>query len=1033
MKRDRLPIALRALFLPLVMLLTLPFRVDAQDPRYWPTSGEKVGAPIRQGLHIEWSRSTFRNDSGYVLATWSDTRTGDRDVYAQLINPDGTMAWETSGRPIVVYPYRQEDPEVVAVNGGWIIAWIEFRTDSTGDVWAQKINMSGQPQWAADGVPVDTFIASAVNEVTVRAVHDGAGGAIIAWEDTRRGDLSDIYAQRILANGTRGWTQARAVTDAAGPQNGITADSDGNGGMIVAWNDSRNPSDQNIYASRITPTGLLPWGANGMCVACLPQRQSGVKVCPDGNGGAYVAWIDQRTGAQEDLYIQRINANGQIQFAENGALLCGATGDQLGVRVALSTNNGTPDGCIAVWEDVRRNGSTNEVYGQKVSLTGVMQWTQNGVLICGDGIDTRDGARLTSDLAGGLIASWEDTRGTNDWLQADLYAQRILANGAAAWPACGVLVADGAGQQIAPVLRTDEGDAVMVIYDDLRTGSQTLKFQKHSLATGARLLVAEGIAMVSGLDGDAERPLAVRLTPGRVAVVWMDSRYGNYGTALHYQILDNSGQIELGLDGDTLVPDNEGFPLRQQEKHRISHDGNRGFFVVWEDLRTGSKRIRVAHINSNGQLVSSRAGNLVFDGAGTTDQIEAYCTPDGAGGAYIAWSNYDAAYIIDVYVQRVNSACEPLWAEPVRLTLTPDDDILFGLTSNSDGCCIATWRAGEFGQFDVSGARICGDGSVSWNLPVCNAQNEQDNPDVAADGQGGAYFVWTDKRLPVREKDIYAQHITAAGTPSWTANGILVVSDTLIQERPKLAVNQNHEAYVIWEDFRTGSNLDLYGQKLSPAGSRLWPAGGKPVSLAGGDQEEAVMYIEWDQGLYIVWTDNRGYFPDVYGMHFDSLGTTAQNYWTADLGGVINDYYQWQSKPSMDHDGYAGVIVAWEDQRASGKEPLKNIWGQRVNDGTVAIRELPRAAIPAKAELSQNYPNPFNPITRFTFAVPATGRVEVAVFNTLGQQVASVVDGVMNPGVYEVDFNASRLASGVYFYRLQTGGFGDVKKMTLLR
>jgi len=86
---------------------------------------------------------------------------------------------DTAGRLVCDYPYRQEDPDVAAVNGGWIVAWIDFRTDTTGDVYAQKLDASGNLLWNATGVVVDSFLAPefcAVNEVTVRVVHDGQGG-----------------------------------------------------------------------------------------------------------------------------------------------------------------------------------------------------------------------------------------------------------------------------------------------------------------------------------------------------------------------------------------------------------------------------------------------------------------------------------------------------------------------------------------------------------------------------------------------------------------------------------------------------------------------------------------------------------------------------------------------------------------------------------------------------------------------------------------------------------------------------------------
>lgn len=86
-----------------------------------------------------------------------------------------------------------------------------------------------------------------------------------------------------------------------------------------------------------------------------------------------------------------------------------------------------------------------------------------------------------------------------------------------------------------------------------------------------------------------------------------------------------------------------------------------------------------------------------------------------------------------------------------------------------------------------------------------------------------------------------------------------------------------------------------------------------------------------------------------------------------------------------------------------------------------------------KFELSQNYPNPFNPSTQINFSIPKNDLVTLKIFNTLGQEVATLVNGKMKPGSYEVNFNASNLASGVYFYNLTAGSYTSTMKMILLK
>jgi mannose/cellobiose epimerase-like protein (N-acyl-D-glucosamine 2-epimerase family) len=99
---------------------------------------------------------------------------------------------------------------------------------------------------------------------------------------------------------------------------------------------------------------------------------------------------------------------------------------------------------------------------------------------------------------------------------------------------------------------------------------------------------------------------------------------------------------------------------------------------------------------------------------------------------------------------------------------------------------------------------------------------------------------------------------------------------------------------------------------------------------------------------------------------------------------------------------------------------------------TTGLSASPMRA-PAEFALEQNYPNPFNPATTISYRVPSAGRVTLAVFDMLGERVATLVDGTMEPGTYTATWNAGGASSGVYFYRLSAAGHALTKKAILLR
>lgn len=108
-----------------------------------------------------------------------------------------------------------------------------------------------------------------------------------------------------------------------------------------------------------------------------------------------------------------------------------------------------------------------------------------------------------------------------------------------------------------------------------------------------------------------------------------------------------------------------------------------------------------------------------------------------------------------------------------------------------------------------------------------------------------------------------------------------------------------------------------------------------------------------------------------------------------------------------------------------------NMWAATGCSGT--ITNIINIETPMSFSLSQNYPNPFNPVTKISYALPKSGFTTLRVYDILGKEVAMLVNEVKNAGNYSVDFNASGFTSGVYFYRLESNGFSDIKKMMLIK
>jgi hypothetical protein len=208
--------------------------------------------------------------------------------------------------------------------GGAIIAWQDFRNGFNHDLYAQRLMGSGSiaPGWPVDGLPVCTADG---DQFYPAVLGDGQGGAIITWQDGRNGE--EIYAQHVTAAGTiaPGWpVDGLGVCIGLGNQVSPVIASDGAGGGVIAWEDRRNGLGD-IYAQRVAPQGTIAWMPNGTPVCVAVNTQDAVTIVADGHGGAVFVWEDERNGSPPDIYASRLGADGQVvtdtaALGDNGVL-----------------------------------------------------------------------------------------------------------------------------------------------------------------------------------------------------------------------------------------------------------------------------------------------------------------------------------------------------------------------------------------------------------------------------------------------------------------------------------------------------------------------------------------------------------------------------------------------------------------------------------------------------------------------------------------------------------------------------------------
>jgi len=443
----------------LVAMLALPCFTPPSARAAWPHD-PNLNVALSRVAGYEGNPRIVSDGAGGAIVCWQDRRSDPElgDIYVQRVDAAGMPRWTSNGVAVCTDPYDQADAWIASDGaGGAIIVWDDSRDDPDNyDLYAQRVDAAGVPQWAPNGIALCT---APEHQFINAIVSDGAGGAIVVWEDYRNG-TSDIYVRRVSASGTPLWTaNGVALCTAVNDQYAPTIASDGAGGAIVAWDDYRT-GISDIYGRRVDAAGTPLWTANGVPLCAAANGQDGSAITSDGAGGAIVTWYDSRTNpSTADIYAQRVGAAGAPQWTTNGVAVCTAASIQT-VPAIASDGAG---GAIVTWNDYRSGAS--DVYVQRVSAAGTPQWTSNGVALC-TAVDNQGVIAITSDGAGGAIVNWEDRRaGTGI---RDIYAQRANAAGAPQWTANGVAICIAGGDQYLGTMISDGGGGAIVTWRDQR-------------------------------------------------------------------------------------------------------------------------------------------------------------------------------------------------------------------------------------------------------------------------------------------------------------------------------------------------------------------------------------------------------------------------------------------------------------------------------------------------------------------------------------------------------------------------------------
>ena len=397
--------------------------------------------------------------TGGAIIVWEDqNRSGndDFDIYTQRLDSNGRLIWATGGLVICNANESQTFPQICCDGTGG--AWITWKDQRTGtyDIYGQYINSTGQVLWQNG-----TIICNASdNQSDPQICYDGMGGAIITWTDYRDGNY-DIYAQKVNSSGVQWLTNGKVICNENYTQDSPRVCSNGSWGAVITWKDRRNNNSYDIYAQRLNSSGGIEWTPNGTAICTVNYSQEMPEICSDGSGGAIITWQDYRSNVSNDIYTQMINSSGDIQWENNGTVISNVNKSQ-NLPEICSDGSG---GAIITWQDYRNDNW--DIYAQKVNSSEKSQWGNNGSYIC-NASGNQSVPQICCDGAGGAWITWKDQRtGTYD-----IYCQHANSTGQVLWQN-GKIICNASDTQSDPQICCDGSGGAIITWCDNRNSIST--------------------------------------------------------------------------------------------------------------------------------------------------------------------------------------------------------------------------------------------------------------------------------------------------------------------------------------------------------------------------------------------------------------------------------------------------------------------------------------------------------------------------------------------------------------------------------
>jgi hypothetical protein len=759
--------------------------------------------------------------------------------------------------------------------------------------------------------------------------------------------------------------------------------SDGAGGFIVTWEaDNPNHVDADIYAQRISASGMPLWTPGGVPICTAPNIQNVPAIASDGYGGAFIAWLDARSAPSIGVYVQRVDSSGTIVFQSDGLALCQSNGG-----APVIANDGHR--AVVAWagHSSSPGAADTDIYTNLISASG---YHLSGLDITPGNSDQLGPAIATRGAAGGAIITWRDLR--NGGNNSDIYAQRVDPFGFPVWSA-DLPVCTAPNDQTEPAIVSDTIGGGIIVWQDFRNGADLDIYTQHVDSLAVNWWVPDGAAVCMATD-DQESPRIVFDPNWGAIVCWTDARNGPGNADIYAQEMSWAGVQFWAPDGVPVCT----APGIQADADIIT-DGAGGAVVTWDDARSGDDDIYAQRLGPLGTATWTGDGVVVYSGP-PYNQLWPLITSDGTtGGAIVTWADYRNGTDWDLYAQHVEGTSGS-WGIPApQLSLVAD------IPQDQGGKVKLNFLASDE---DVIGARRITQYSMWRGSDALSPSQEVTMVGSPADVPAGfsGKAIWAEHRAA---GDYYWEWI--GSIPAHGLNGYTFTAETRADSTGQGSAEeyffvsaQTADPYVFFDsNVMSGHSVD----NLAPSAPLMLTA-----QRAGAD-----VHLKWN-GVHV--HDLKDYA--VYRATSSGVTPVPSNFLVNDTDTLLVD----TGAPTS---ALYYIVTAYDVHQNQSKPSNEAQVSATTNVGNLppitALTVLP------------NHPNPFNMETELEIGLPEAGAIRLEVYDVAGRRVRTMeIAGVK--GWQKVAFSGFNnrgepLASGVYFYRVKASGTTLTRKMLITR